>query len=51
MHAPDASNQVRLVAFSALWRSALDDLAEGLIRRLAAGNSVVLARLPSTWAP
>jgi hypothetical protein len=44
MHAPDVSSDVRLVAFRVMWRSALDELAEGLFRRLAARNSMALAR-------
>jgi hypothetical protein len=51
MHAPDASAGMRLLAFNVLWRSAVDQLADGLMHRLAAGNSVVLARLPSDPAP
>lgn len=51
MRAPDASDQLRLLAFNVLWRSALDELADGLMRRLAGGNSVVLARPPADRAP
>ncbi|HYN64974.1 MAG TPA: SpoIID/LytB domain-containing protein [Candidatus Limnocylindrales bacterium] len=51
MQAPSTSDQMRLLAFNVLWRSALDDLADGLIRRLVAGHSGALARLPSGWAP
>jgi hypothetical protein len=51
MHAPNASAPLGLPAFSVLWRSAVDQLAEGLMRRLAAGNAVVLARMPPDPTP
>jgi hypothetical protein len=47
MHAPEAPDQLRLLAFGVLWRFALDELADGLIQRLAVGHSLALARVPT----
>lgn len=43
MQAPPGSAVPHLTAFAVLWRSALEDLAEGLMRRLAANRAVGLA--------
>lgn len=45
MQAPAFSGEMRTAAFSAMWRSALDDLAEALVRRLAAHPAVALGSI------
>ena len=40
MQAPAFSDSLRLAAFRAMWRSAMDDLAQALVRRLAASRTV-----------
>jgi hypothetical protein len=51
MQAPEGSGAPRLSAFSVLWRAALDDLADGLVRRLAANRVVGVATLFSGSRP
>jgi hypothetical protein len=43
MQAPAFSGEMRLVAFSAMWRSAMDELTQALVRRFAMNHAVGVA--------
>lgn len=45
MQAPDGGSAVRMTAIGVLWRSALDDLADGLLQRLSIRRAVTLAHV------
>ncbi len=43
MQAPRFSGDLRLATFRVMWRSAMDDLADALVRSLAANRAVGVA--------